>query len=189
MPLVGDRPEVADDPRVSVMLPPWDVKTVKDLAARPPTGIELDVLTREVDAYRRVVRGGGRLVLGTDAPLSPVGLHLHIAMRALHRHGFGTAEVLTTATRTPAEVFGVADHLGTVEEGKIADLTVVDGDPFTDFDDLIRITSVLRAGTLHERAALEKAFAHPRPRMSPRGGWAAAGEQMVRDGCCEVRHR
>ncbi|MFD3869527.1 amidohydrolase family protein [Streptomyces sp. NPDC058623] len=190
MALIGAHPEVAQDPRVTAMMPPWDVSVVQGLASRPPTDGELAVLEREVDAYRRVACGGGRLVLGTDAPLSPVGLHLHMAMRALHRYGLSPAEVLTTATLSPARVFGADRHLGTVERGKLADLTLVDGDPFEDFASLIRTVGVVRGGVLHERAALEGAFGGPRASRAaapaaPTGGWAAVTEQMVKDGCCE----
>ncbi|MEU9350801.1 amidohydrolase family protein [Streptomyces griseoloalbus] len=185
MPLIGADPRVAEDDRVTRMMPPWEVALVRGIAARPPTDLELDVLAREVDAYRRVVRGGGQLLLGTDAPLSPVGLQLHLALRALHRHGLTPAEALTTVTRTPARVFGVDRHLGTVEPGKLADLTLVDGDPFEDFDALIRTSAVVRGGVLHERADLGAAFSPPAARTAPRRGWGAVTEQMVRDGCCE----
>ena len=38
-------------------------------------------------------------------------------------------ESLVSATKTNAELFGMEDEIGTVEEGKLADLLVVDGDP------------------------------------------------------------
>lgn len=183
--LIGLHPEVADDARVKAMMPSWDVTAVEGMAARQPTLDELTSLRREVGVYRRVVHGGGRLLLGTDAPLTPVGLHLHMAMRALHRYGMSPAEVLTTATRAPARVFGVADHLGTVEPGKLADLTVVDGNPFEDFDSLIRISGAVRGGRLYERALLERAFPHSAAHSAPHGGWATVSDQMLRDGCCE----
>nr|WP_202458556.1 amidohydrolase family protein [Streptomyces sp. SID5464] len=189
MPLIGLHPEVADDARVTTMMPSWDIAVVEGLAARRPTADELTVLEREVDVYRRVVHDGGRLLLGTDAPLSPVGLHLHVAMRALHRYGMSPAEVLTTVTRAPASVFGVADRLGTVEPGKLADLTIVDGNPFENFDSLIRIRGAVRGGRLHERAVLEQAFSHSVAHAAPRGGWATVSDQMIRDGCCEGHHR
>ncbi|CAM5378441.1 Translocation protein TolB OS=Streptomyces lavendulae subsp. lavendulae OX=58340 GN=SLAV_03665 PE=4 SV=1 [Streptomyces lavendulae subsp. lavendulae] len=165
-------------------MPPWDVSAVRAAAALPPTAEQLGALERETGVYRRILAGGGRVALGTDAPLTPVGLHLHLALRALHRYGFSPAEALTTATRTPARVFGVAEHLGTVEPGKLADLTLVDGDPFTDFADLVRVRAAVRAGTLHERAALEAA----RPRgAGPGHDWQPVLHQMLRDGCCTHR--
>jgi imidazolonepropionase-like amidohydrolase len=41
-------------------------------------------------------------------------------------------ESLVSATKTNAELFGMEDEIGTVEEGKLADLLVVDGDPLED---------------------------------------------------------
>lgn len=43
--------------------------------------------------------------------------------------GISHAQALAALTRTPAEIFGVADQLGTLEPGKIADVVVWDGDP------------------------------------------------------------
>jgi imidazolonepropionase-like amidohydrolase len=41
-------------------------------------------------------------------------------------------ESLISATRTNAELFGMHDEIGTVEEGKLADLLVVEGNPLED---------------------------------------------------------
>ncbi len=86
-------------------------------------------------------------------------------------------------------MFGVADRLGTVEPGRIADLTLVDGDPFTDFDDLVRVRATVRGGSLRERPALERAFtpsaAPPASTPDPDpADWRAVLDQMLRDGCC-----
>jgi imidazolonepropionase-like amidohydrolase len=45
-------------------------------------------------------------------------------------HGLGRTGALQAVTTAPAEIFGVADALGTVEAGKQANLFVADGDPF-----------------------------------------------------------
>jgi len=41
-------------------------------------------------------------------------------------------ESLLSATKTNASLFGMEDEIGTVEEGKLADLLVVDGNPLQD---------------------------------------------------------
>ncbi|MCX4696973.1 amidohydrolase family protein [Streptomyces sp. NBC_01408] len=184
LPLIGADPAVAADSRVTALMPPWDVAAVRTAAATAPSAEQQAVLEREVAAYRGVLAGGGRLALGTDAPLTPVGLHLHLALRALHQYGLTAAEALTTVTRTPARVFGVADRLGTVEPGRIADLTLVDGDPFTDFADLIRVRATVRGGTVWERAVLETAFTRTAAPAAPAGDWRDVLHQMLRDGCC-----
>ncbi|WP_343299014.1 amidohydrolase family protein [Streptomyces sp. SID1046] len=181
LPLIGADPTLADDVRVTSLMPPWDVAAVRAAAATPPSTEQSLALEREVGVYRSVLAGGGRLALGTDAPLTPVGLHLHLALRALHRYGLSPAEALTTVTLAPARMFGVADRLGTVEPGRIADLTLIGGDPFTDFDDLVRVRATVRGGTLRERPALERAFTPTAPES---GDWRTVLDQMLRDGCC-----
>lgn len=88
-------------------------------------------------------------------------------------------------TVLPACLFGVDRDLGTVEPGKLADLTVVDGDPFTDFDTLVRTVSVLKGGTPYETADLLAAFEPSSRRAVPRDDWLEVGRLMRRDGCCD----
>lgn len=45
-------------------------------------------------------------------------------------YGMTIEEALRSITITPAEIFGVADKLGSIEEGKRANLFIADGDPF-----------------------------------------------------------
>ncbi|MGW6572771.1 amidohydrolase family protein [Streptomyces sp. NPDC054945] len=186
LPSIGADPALADDVRVTSLMPPWDVAAVRAAAATPPSAEQSLALEREVGVYRSVIAGGGRVALGTDAPLTPVGLHLHLALRALHRYGLSPAEALTTVTLTPARMFGVADRLGTVEPGRIADLTLIGGHPFTDFDDLVRVRGTVRGGTLHERAALERSFTPP---AAEHQDWRTVLDQMLRDGCCTPPHQ
>ncbi|WP_269859354.1 amidohydrolase family protein [Streptomyces sp. RPT161] len=189
-PLVGAEPALATDPRVTALMPPWDTAVVRQLAAQPPTADQLAALETEVGVYRRVLAGGGLVAMGTDSPLVPVGLHLHMGLRALHRFGLSAAQTLRTATVVPAQVFGVEGELGTVEEGKLADLTVVDGDPFTDFDSLVRTVSVLRGGVPYEQAELVGSFSgpgHTAHRASVTDAeWLAVGRQLRRDCCCDM---
>jgi imidazolonepropionase-like amidohydrolase len=54
--------------------------------------------------------------------------------------------VLEATTRSAAELLGVDDELGTIAEGKLADLAVVAGDPY-DFTDLgDRVEQVWQGG-------------------------------------------
>ncbi|MFH0518123.1 amidohydrolase family protein [Streptomyces sp. M41] len=191
--LLGSDPALAEDPRVTVLMPPWDTALVHQQAGQPPTGAQLATLEREMSVYRRILAGGGLVALGTDQPIVPAGLHLHLALRALHGAGLSPAEALHTATLLPARVFGAEGDLGTLQEGRLADLTVVDGDPFTDFATLIRTVAVLRGGVLFKQADLVDAFDTPDTRRSspqpshPTGAeyWLQVGRRMRREGCCD----
>ena len=65
-------------------------------------------------------------------------------------HGLTPGQALTAGTATAAEALGLAGQLGTVEEGSLADLLVLDADPLTDpavLADPSRIPLVLQLGT------------------------------------------
>lgn len=190
VPLLGDAPALAEDPRVTTLMPPWDVAVVQRTAAARPSRDQLDTLEREVDVYRRVLAGGGIVALGTDAPLVPVGLSLHLGLRALHRYGLSATQALRTATVLPARVFGAERDLGTLETGKLADMTVVDGDPFTDFARLVRTESVLRGGVPFRQADLVGSYPAPRATAGPAARaleeWLEVGRQLRRDSCCDM---
>ncbi|MFJ4183800.1 amidohydrolase family protein [Kitasatospora sp. NPDC089509] len=186
--LLGDDPSLADDTRVTALMPPWDAAGVQLQARTATTPEQRRTARREMDVYRRIVADGGELALGTDAPLTPVGLQVHLGLRALHRYaGLTPAQALRTATATPARLFGLADDLGTVEPGKLADLTVVDGDPFHDFTDLARTSWVMRDGIVFRRADLvgtgTPTMAAARP-SGPEQDWLAIGQALRQDGCC-----
>ncbi|MEU7108767.1 amidohydrolase family protein [Streptomyces sp. NPDC046215] len=190
VPLLGDAPALAEDPRVTALMPPWDVALVRRTAASRPTADQLATLEREVGVYRRVLAGGGVVALGTDAPLVPVGLSLHLGLRALHRYGLSAAQALRTATVLPARALGAERDLGTLEVGKLADMTVVDGDPFTDFDSLVRTDAVLRGGVPYRQAELVGAYGGAggpagHAERSP-GAWLGVGRQLRRDSCCDM---
>ena len=79
-----------------------------------------------------VVKGGGRVIAGTDSPINPYGLALLMELEHYVRGGLSPAEAIRTATAVPAEAMGCGADLGTIEPGKLADLVVVDGNPLTD---------------------------------------------------------
>ena len=83
--------------------------------------------------------------MGTDSGVTPHGRNLR-ELQLMADGGMTPAAVLEATTRSAAELLGVDDELGTIEEGKIADLVVVGGDPY-DFSDLDeRIEAVWQAG-------------------------------------------
>jgi imidazolonepropionase-like amidohydrolase len=93
---------------------------------------------------RAARRAGVKIALGSDMSLA-TGLEIQ---RMVH-HGLPPAEVLVAATRTAAQALDLDQHIGTVAEGKLADLIIVDGDPLADphlLSDPARIWLVLQAG-------------------------------------------
>ncbi len=62
--------------------------------------------------------------------------------------GFSRSEALMAATKTSAEILDMGDRLGTIEEGKLADIVVVDGCPDKDLDDLRSVDLVVVNGRM-----------------------------------------
>ena len=74
---------------------------------------------------------GGRVAIGTDSGYSfnLYGFSYVREMELLREAGFHPLEVVRAATLGGAEGLGMADEVGTVEVGKMADLVVVDENP------------------------------------------------------------
>jgi imidazolonepropionase-like amidohydrolase len=121
----------------------------------PPQLVELAEHNLEQGAASmRAARDAGvSIALGSDVELG-VGLELQ---RMIH-HGLTPAEALTAATRNAAQALGLADYIGTIEPGKLADLLIVGGDPLAEpqlLADRRRIWLVLQLGVPVAGTAME----------------------------------
>jgi imidazolonepropionase-like amidohydrolase len=101
---------------------------------------------------------GVRIAMGHDtAPLHSGANELLRMIEA----GLTPREGLVAATSGSAYAVGLLDHVGTVEEGKLADLLVVDGDPLAEPEllrDRARIWLVVRLGEPVAGTSLETAL-------------------------------
>jgi len=96
-------------------------------------------------AFRRAVDAGVRIAMGTDSGVTAHGQNLR-ELQLMTEGGMTPAAVLEATTRSAAQLLGVDDELGTIAEGKLADLVVVAGDPY-DFTDLAaRVEQVWQGG-------------------------------------------
>ena len=60
--------------------------------------------------------------------------------------GWSVPEALVAATKTNSEILDMDDRVGTLEQGKLADVLVVDGRPDENLDDLAKVDLVIRNG-------------------------------------------
>jgi imidazolonepropionase-like amidohydrolase len=99
------------------------------------TGPVMSLPSREYDRYDKpysnaalMVNAGVKVALRTMQAENVRNLPFHAGFAAAY--GLGKEEALRAVTITPAEIFGVADKMGSIERGKNASLFICDGDPF-----------------------------------------------------------
>lgn len=105
-----------------------------------------------LESVRMAREAGVRVAMGTDAgtPFNAHGENLG-ELKRLVELGYTPMEALESGTRIASQVLGCEKDLGTVEEGKLADLIVVAGNPFEDIDLLFKpgaIHLIMQGGEL-----------------------------------------
>ena len=109
---------------------------------------ELENITRMLPELEAA---GVKIALGDDYG-TPFVLHGEYAKELtfyVKDVGIAPLDVVRWATLRGAELMGLADDLGTVAEGKLADLLVVDGDPLADIaclENADRLHAILKEG-------------------------------------------
>jgi imidazolonepropionase-like amidohydrolase len=95
----------------------------------PPSSVEKAymVIERHAEAVRQAAAAGVKIAMGTDSGVGPHGNNLE-ELGLMVECGMSPLAALHAATGSAAELCGVDDHLGTIEVGKHADLTLFTGD-------------------------------------------------------------
>lgn len=158
---------VRPDPRLRYVAPSLKAQWDAWYPVRDQDSIPEIVAARE-RFYRigldvvRIARGAGvPLLAGTDLAARDVlpGFHLHDELVAMVEAGLAPHEALQTATWNPARFAGRTEELGTVEEGKLADLVLLEGNPLEDIRNTQRIKAVVVNGRLLDRDLLDEMLA------------------------------
>ncbi|HEX4656723.1 MAG TPA: amidohydrolase family protein [Streptosporangiaceae bacterium] len=122
----------------------------------PPGLVDLaDQNLENGTASMRAARDAGvKIALGSDMEVA-----VALEVQRMIFHGLTPGEALVAATSTAAQALGLGDQVGTVEQGKLADLLIVDGDPLAEpalLADSSRIWLVLQLGVPVDGQALEQ---------------------------------
>ena len=99
------------------------------------------------------IEAGAVMGMGTDSG-TPLNFHTEALWRELKAHvdlGMTPMEAIVAATRINARILGLADDLGTIEPGKIADIVVLRGDPRFSITALDDPELVVKDGKVYRR--------------------------------------
>lgn len=98
------------------------------------------------------------VVAGSDTGNSGSGVLLGLAsqmeLQLLVESGLTPAHVIQSATINAARLIGRESELGSVTQGKLADIVILDANPLTDIRNVRTVHRVIKNGVVHEPVAL-----------------------------------
>jgi hypothetical protein len=152
--------EVHDDPKVRRFIPH---NIVDEDTRRRPQWFRYDeqVFPRLAATDAKIVGAGGRVLIGSHGQFQ--GLGYHWEMWSLASGGLSNMEVLRSATLRGAEAMGLAQDLGSIEAGKLADLAVLNKNPLDDIHNTNAIRYIMKDGELFEGDTLNEVWPVEKP--------------------------
>lgn len=105
------------------------------------------VMKFHMDSFRKAYKAGVKIAMGTDAG-TPFNFH-HKApyeLKLMVQCGMTPMDAIVASTKSSADLLGILNDYGTLEEGKFADFLVLDENPLTNLDTLFKLNSVYKLG-------------------------------------------
>ncbi|MEM6899826.1 MAG: amidohydrolase family protein [Pseudomonadota bacterium] len=102
-----------------------------------------------LDMLRRAREGGVNVAFGTDTGVSRHGDNAN-EFALMVEAGYAPEEAIRAATVIASSHIEMADQIGTIEPGKLADIVAVDGDPLEDVAELLDVDFVMKGGTVYK---------------------------------------
>ncbi|MEZ5791722.1 MAG: alpha/beta fold hydrolase [Nitratireductor sp.] len=129
---------------------PWGIKPGSPLAEEYERELAMCV-----DTMKKMHRRGIRICIGGDYGFAwtPQGTNARDIQTFVEMLGFSPMEAIQAATKRGGEIMGMANELGMIREGYLADLLLVDGDPLENvaiLQDRNRIRAIMKDGKFHK---------------------------------------
>ncbi len=100
---------------------------------------------------KKAFDAGVKVAFGTDAAVYPHGLNAH-EFAVYVKLGMTPLQAIQTATVNAADLLGWSDRIGSLEEGKYADIIAVNGDPTKDVTLLQNPVFVMKGGVVYSKS-------------------------------------
>ncbi|MCB0467148.1 MAG: PD40 domain-containing protein [Aequorivita sp.] len=106
---------------------------------------------------------GVKVNMGAHGQLQGLGAHWETWM--LQQGGMSNLEALKAATINSAEYIGAGEDIGSLKEGKLADLIVMDKNPLENIENTQTIEMVMINGRLYDTETMNEIGNHPKERL------------------------
>jgi imidazolonepropionase-like amidohydrolase len=136
--------------RGTYLVPTLSVRSGIAEAKFPPLVREkADMAMKAQDSLvRRALAMGVKIALGTDAAVYPHGDNA-LEFVLMNADGMPAAQALRAGTSVAADLLGLANKIGTLESGKLADIVAVPGNPISDIKVTQSVFFVMKDGTIY----------------------------------------
>jgi imidazolonepropionase-like amidohydrolase len=104
------------------------------------------------ETFRRALKAGVKIAFGTDVGGFEWTINPAQEFQYMVNYGMSPTQALRSATLSGAELMDMKDQIGSVEPGKLADLTAVAGNPLSDVRVLEKINFVMKEGVVYKRS-------------------------------------
>jgi Amidohydrolase family len=131
-------------------------------------------MAKSYEFIRRFVAAGGRLKEGSDSPRGMAGLLMHEGMAMDVEAGVSPMVAIEAATLNVAKTFHKDKDYGSVEPGKVADLSIVEGNPLQDIWMTQNVKTVVMNGKIVDHQFLR--YVNPIPEFNT---WQSMPEHIV----------
>lgn len=153
---LAENPEYLNQPLYQAVLPANEIEhlqtEVQQRFAERKWTWWMQIMTPVAqENLRQIHAAGGVLVLGTDQTIGPA---VHRELELLVDAGIPELDVIQIATLNGAVFLGKEDVLGSIEEGKLADMVLLSADPTKDINNAKLIDTVFKNGQIVDRSRL-----------------------------------
>lgn len=97
--------------------------------------------------FKQAYKSGVKIAFGTDSAVTPHGENAD-EFEMMVVAGMSSSDAIRSATVVSAELLGIDDKLGTLEEGKLADIIAVSENPLIDITTLKKVNFVMKEGVV-----------------------------------------
>ncbi|KWV92528.1 amidohydrolase family protein [Erythrobacter sp. AP23] len=133
----------------TLLAPTTVLQLVEDGKMSPATEVKIrQAAAVSYDNLGAALRAGVKIAFGTDSGVSAHGINAQ-EFAIMVRLGMSPEQAIQSATVNAADLLGISDRIGSIEQGKDADIIAIAENPLENIRALENVSFVMRRGIVH----------------------------------------